>query len=288
MPRKPKIDKTCPQCNKTFRVSYKGRFAKHCSQNCAHKAPKSEKWKAAMLNNLAYTRTPEIRKAQSERRKTYFLTERGKKDKQNMHNRMLGELNPAKKEEVRARIQRTTKKSMQAFTGDNNPARRPEVRAKISAKKKGDTHTEESKRKMSVSQVKRLLSGDFQYKGFFTSKKNKKDIGFRSRYEYGAMLKLEENDYVVKYDYESFSVPYIDEEGLHRNTIPDFLAYYGDGTKEIIEVKPQFKIDKNFDNTLLKLEAIKAYAANNGMRFCVWTEEFLDLERVDMLRALWQ
>ena len=55
---------------------------------------------------------------------------------------MLGENNPAKRPEVKAKM-----------AGENNPAKRPEVRKKISDSAKKRVLSEETRRKISLSNM---------------------------------------------------------------------------------------------------------------------------------------
>ena len=130
---------------------------------------------------------------------------------------------------------------------------------------------------ISKANIRRLLNGTFKVRGYFFSQKNNKKFGYRSSWELLAMKIFEQLSTVVKYDYEVLSISYIDEKGQKRYTVPDFIVYYSDGSKEIIEVKPQFKIECNLDNTKLKLEAMSKFAKNNNYTFSVWTEKELNI-----------
>ncbi len=78
-----------------------------------------------------------------------------------------------------------------------------------------------------------------------------------------------------EYDRFHSGIPYYSDSGLKRWTVPDILITYMDGTKELIEVKAQFKL--KFDNEQVKLKIMKNYAACKGWDFSIWTEKELNL-----------
>lgn len=75
--------------------------------------------------------------------------------------------------------------------------------------------------------------------GTFISKKNQCKHNYRSSFEYAYLNKIENDDNVIKYISEPFSIPYIDSEGILRNYIPDLLVLYKDGTVNLLEIKPK-------------------------------------------------
>jgi hypothetical protein len=137
--------------------------------------------------------------------------------------------------------------------------------------------TKEHREKLSINATKRLSKIGYKWKGLFWSVKNNKNIPYRSNYELLAFTFLERFSDVVSYIYEPFHIAYQDKEGIRRRTVPDLLVFYSDGSKKLIEIKPQFKINGNIDGTLEKLRLYKEYAENNDMRFEVWTEKELNL-----------
>ena len=129
----------------------------------------------------------------------------------------------------------------------------------------------------SEATTKKYLEGNFKYKGYFFSQKNNKNIGYRSSYELLAFQMLEKDLNVLKYDYEKMMIQYTDKNGQIRNTVPDLFVYFNDDSKSIIEIKPQFKIDKDLDNTKSKLKATEEFAKSHDYNFLVWTEKELKL-----------
>ena len=90
--------------------------------------------------------------------------------------------------------------------------------------------------------------------------------------ELNAYQILEQLSAVVAYEAEPFWIEYraTKDSKIHRY-IPDILVTYKDGTKELIEVKPANQVEENED----KFQAARAYAAENGMTFTVWTDQEL-------------
>lgn len=86
--------------------------------------------------------------------------------------------------------------------------------------------------------------GKSKYKqGKFWSKKNRKEYVFRSAYEFAYFHILEEDENVVSYVVEPFSVGYL-FNGIRRAYWPDLLVLYKDGSMEIIEIKPLVFVNK--------------------------------------------
>ncbi len=153
-----------------------------------------------------------------------------------------------------------------------------EHRDKISKANKGLKRTKETREKMSKSNAKRYLNGFFnsnQYKsGHYYSKKNDKELWYRSSYELVAYEMLEQLSKVKRYETEPFAIQY-EWENYKHNTIPDILVTYTDNSKELIEIKPKYMLED--EQTVLKLKAMKEHAKGNGMDFSVWTEKDLNL-----------
>ena len=106
--------------------------------------------------------------------------------------------------------------------------------------------------------------------GYFWSDKNGKLLHYRSSYELIVYKMFEVISKVVKYEVEVVVIPYKWADGsVHRYHV-DILVWYDDGTKELIEVKPEYKLED--DLVRLKIEAGKNYAEQNDMKFSVWTE----------------
>ncbi len=132
--------------------------------------------------------------------------------------------------------------------------------------------------KVSDGVSKAILKGEYPTGsgkfGYFYSEKNEKTLYYRSSYELQAYKILEQLSKVKSYEIEPLRIPYKFKD-INRYTIPDLLITYIDDTKELIEVKPEFKLE--FEQEKAKLEAMENYALNNNWLFSIWTEKQLGL-----------
>ena len=147
----------------------------------------------------------------------------------------------------------------------------------IGLKKETDERLKKASNKQSKSAVKRMkflqqTGKSYGKEGWYFSEKNNKEIYYRSSYELTAYKILEQLSKVKFYEVEPFAIQY-EYDGFKRNTIPDILVVYMDGTKELIEVKSKDML--NDDRTSIKLEAMKNYSKENDWQFSVWTEKEL-------------
>jgi hypothetical protein len=142
----------------------------------------------------------------------------------------------------------------------------------------GGEKAKELRNGLSVKMSELILGGRFLIRnnfetGHFWSEKNGKNLWYRSSYEPIAYQMLESNVRVVKYEVESVRIEYQWSDGsVHRYHV-DILVWYDDGTKELIEIKPEYELED--DLVKLKIDAGKKYAEQNGIRFSVWTEDEL-------------
>lgn len=126
---------------------------------------------------------------------------------------------------------------------------------------------------------------DIKIKGFYVnlegkhisgamwSKKNNKEITFRSAYEFAYCLRLEEDDNVKAYFMEAMSIPYFFEGDYHKY-IPDLFVVYMDGSSELLEIKPQSMIHRR--DVQVKAIAANKFIADSKVKNCKYrfiTEE---------------
>ena len=129
--------------------------------------------------------------------------------------------------------------------------------------------------KQSKRRVEKIMGGEIKFEGdYFWSKKNSKNLYYRSSDELIAYQMLECNIHVVKYEVEVIRIPYYWSDGSIHRYIVDLLVYYDDGSKQLIEVKMKWAVEGD-ELTKLKIEAGKKYALENGIKFSVWTEKEL-------------
>lgn len=138
--------------------------------------------------------------------------------------------------------------------------------------------TSEVRENRSKAVTQAYLDGKFDghhaVSGHFFSEKNNKEVHYRSSYELVAYEILEQLSVVRSYEVEPFGIQYEYRKSKHY-TIPDILVTYMDGSKELIEVKPSFKLRRTKERA--KLRAMKEHAESEGWDFSVWTEGELGL-----------
>jgi hypothetical protein len=113
--------------------------------------------------------------------------------------------------------------------------------------------------------------------GSFYSKKNKKNLHYRSSYEQKAYYIFENLNDVLSYEPEPFSIEYVMNDGIKKFYYPDILVIYTDNTKELIEIKPASRLKEHLN--ILKIRAGKKFAKENNMNFIVMTEKELGITR---------
>ncbi len=135
----------------------------------------------------------------------------------------------------------------------------------------------ETKEKLSKAAVEQHINGfdpnTHHARGRHISSKSSKIIKYRSSYEKKALMKLDEDDNVVKYEYESRNsvVKYQNPiKGITSSYLIDLTVEYKDGTKKLIEVKP----NKWLQDPVIaaKIAAGHDFAIQNNMEFEVWEE----------------
>lgn len=125
---------------------------------------------------------------------------------------------------------------------------------------------------MSVKKVKRInkhnvyfnkggSSGGTYCTGDFYSFKNNSTMKYRSSYELKFFRMLEDDDNIINYASEAFSLPYIKSDKTLRTYIPDVLALDSKGKFTVYEIKPQDML-KDID-VQKKAQACKIYIKKN-------------------------
>lgn len=112
--------------------------------------------------------------------------------------------------------------------------------------------------------------------GTHFSSKCKTPINYRSSWELIFCIYLDSSPNILEYEYESIKIPYISNIKTKkvRNYIPDFLVKYIDGTKALIEIKRQNKLN---DKTVQKkAQAAEKWVKENGiMSYQMITEKII-------------
>jgi hypothetical protein len=174
-------------------------------------------------------------------------------------------LNPHKptEEENRKRSETLSKTRL-----DMDPIEIEEWNRNISISKMGHPVTKETREKISfaISNLDRPVKTKLFY-----SEKNKKELYYHSSYEFVAFQQLEIDDNVLSYE-RCFSIKYVYEDQAHRYS-PDILVTYKDGSRKIIEVKPNYLVGTSRNQA--KFWAAQKYSVVNGLEFEIWTENKL-------------
>lgn len=151
-----------------------------------------------------------------------------------------------------------------------------ETRRKISAAQKGRKFTKERREKMSITTSETIIKNGYNFgsrgkSGKYFSQKNEEYMFYRSSFEKRAYEILENDDNVLKYKREPFRIPY-KYNGLTRNYIPDILVITKKGNF-LIEVKANW--EKDSPKNIAKKIAAVSFCAKVGMKYLIWTEDFL-------------
>lgn len=146
--------------------------------------------------------------------------------------------------------------------------------------RKGRALTDEMKYKISLGVSKAILDGKLNNtrfkRGVVYSDKSDKPIYCRSEYEFIAIRIFDNDDSIVKIEYEPEKILIL-LDNVKRYTIPDFRITYVSNKIKIIEIKPLRVIKNNTYRSKDKIrETIKHYASI-GIRYEVWTEKKLGL-----------
>lgn len=168
--------------------------------------------------------------------------------------------------------------SWQYFLGHFKPIKPSFIKNKSLEEYYGKEKAAKIRLKKSISLAKRITSGEYSQKsnlyktGYFFSQKNNKQLFYRSSYELQAFKMLEQMSEVLSYEYESIHIPYY-YDGRWFNYFPDILIKYISGRKEIVEVKPKFRL--NDAQCQIKLAELRKYCQENDIVCSIWTEEEL-------------
>ena len=146
----------------------------------------------------------------------------------------------------------------------------------------GRKFSKETRQKLSKSIINSILKNDGINKGAFRGKKgkffsikNNKTLYYDSTYELQAFKILEQMsivklyyrcDIYIKYEYKNNT----------RRYIPDVIVEYTNGEKDIIEIKPENRINEDINKA--KFNAAKLFCDKKGLNFKVWTEKELFID----------
>lgn len=119
--------------------------------------------------------------------------------------------------------------------------------------------------------TKRKKKKGHYHTGVYTSSKCKKEIHYRSGWEQVVCEHLDSDPLVKEFFYEELIIAYRTRptQIKPKKYITDFFVIYTDGTKKIIEVKADNKV--NHIITLKKTAAAKEWCTKNNVVYEIWT-----------------
>lgn len=146
----------------------------------------------------------------------------------------------------------------------------------------GKTHSKETKEKMSKIRKKAWQEGKHDNllqsyeSGEIYSEKMGRDIKYRSSWEKKVIQYLDQNNDVINFRHEPYSIEY--QYDQKRHYIPDFLVTYSEGEQKLLEVKPRVFHDSKQNRC--KFRAVKEHCEEQDISFEVWDKEIIK-ERID-------
>jgi len=171
----------------------------------------------------------------------------------------------------------------------NTPERSKKISKSLAGKSKSESHKqkisehmksywgeETNRERQSLEQAERVKNGLLtkctRVHGYFSNhkKSTRQNVYYRSLFEFNAILHLESNEDIVSYTFEPYNIEY-SFEGKIRHYIVDCLVEYSDGTKRIVEFKPNCHV--THDKNIAKFQSAQKFANDNGFIFEIWTEK---------------
>ena len=214
--------------------------------------------------------------------------------KNKLSQKMFGENNPffGKKHSKKTKAQMS--KNHADFVGDKNPFKKSYLSAsdeyrdehrKRMAKQWEDVKKDPKKyKKICESNSARTAMlhidgkltsyGKGHRHGTFISKKQNKNIFYRSSYELDFLKICEMDDVVLTFDKVNFRIPYKDKSGFVKNYIPDFFV----NEKFVVEIKPLSLL--KYSHNPYKMKYAKIFCRKMGLSYVVFTKRELG----DMLK----
>jgi hypothetical protein len=106
---------------------------------------------------------------------------------------------------------------------------------------------------------------------------------FRSGWEKCFMEWLDQNVEIKNYSYESVIIAYLGNKstGKMRHYYPDLLLEYVDGHKQLVEIKPQSKVQQKTNQK--KFEAAKIWCSDHDCEFVIMTENEMKKLGINLL-----
>jgi hypothetical protein len=125
----------------------------------------------------------------------------------------------------------------------------------------------------------RLRSGSLplgrSIQGTHFSAMNDREMTFMSTYERRAFEILDVLESVASYEEQPYTITY-EYCGAKSQYTPDALVRFKDGHTAILEIKPRSKLAS--PKVAAKAQAALAFCHERGIRYMIWTEDFLRLQ----------
>lgn len=158
---------------------------------------------------------------------------------------------------------------------------------KISKSKNGikrEIFSKEWRKNLSIGVSNAILKGKMKKKdtykcGYFFSKLNNKKFWYRSLYELAAYILLDDEDsqnIIKEWKTECLKIPYKFNK-IKKHTIPDIFVEYKSGKKQIVNIKPERRLNDILN--ILENKATQKYCSKNNIVFSIWTEKELDITK---------
>jgi len=206
--------------------------------------------------------------------------------KEFMHNRMLGEKNPFYGKKHSLKTRKLMSKNHADFSGEKNPFAKA-LKGNFEKKKE---HSERCKKIWEGRDQKwRDKFGKKLSKSLAESKKRKKKslhknhnsghlitqkggrIFCRSSWEKEVCSILDNESIVLKFEFENLVIPYQNDAKQIRYCKSDFLIYFSNGNKSLIEVKPEAL--HNYGKNPFKILGQKEFCKKYKIQFSLIGED---------------
>ena len=247
------VKKKCEWCGETFEVPFVKRSRRFCSKSCSTQHTNNNRDEAAIREKISET----------------------KKEQYASGEVVHSWLGKSHSEDTKNKISETRIENGSA-AGDRNPMY---GKTGSSSPIFGIKRSRKTKELMSKVKAQNWLDGKYDgidlntsYKrGHYFSEKMQKNLYYRSSWEKTAFRWLDDQDEILFYNPEPFSIPY--EYDHKRRYIPDILIAYKDGTQKLVEIKPEYLTSSKINQA--KFKAAREYCAPRNILFEVWTEKHI-------------
>lgn len=263
------VTKQCETCSKTFTVAYRFRAQKACGMECA-KAIIAKTLTTAVTRDCARCGEPFTKNLYSVAHEAALYCSRTCADDARWgverHTDVILTCEGCGVDFTKSFIKRHARFCSKTCALSNTRWNRDGV-------DKSDPQYIKTVEKMSNIVADKIVAGEWPTKtvyenGWHSSPKCGRQY-YRSSYERRYFLMLDADQTVLSYESEPFKIPYR-FDGSTKNYTPDVLVEYVDGSRALVEVKPEV-LTREAKN-LAKAEAAQRWCKANDVRFLTATE----------------